>query len=233
MKRSWLSLVVGTAYTSAAGSVLIGIVWVAQTPISSWFEPVVQTLGVVACLSGVLVERRATARDRRRLAMSAFQEELVRGASMLEDPRFRPRAGASLRPYIYPRLPLSALDTLLTLGVLTERRDIELLRRLHGWREAANGFNRRLDLTELRLFTVGLDKEVGEFDRALHSDNGYLIELRHEVSELLDYLGIAAKPVPTRIKDGISRWGVITLATRRRLGRGTLRDLTGSAGQAA
>jgi hypothetical protein len=187
--RSWSSLVVGVAYASAAGSMAISVLWFTLTPGA---EPAVETLGLVSCFTGVLVERRAAARERRHLAMAALAEELATCVTVLDDPRFLPREGTPLRPYVYPRLPTSAAVSVLISGALSDHRDVELLRRLHAWRESASGFNRRLDLTELRLFTVASHQEIGEFERALHRDDGYLNDLRRNVQNLLDYLGLPA-----------------------------------------
>ncbi len=194
--RPCSSLVVGISYAGAAGSVLLSFLWILLARDISWFEPAVQSLGLISCLTGVLVERRAAARERRQLAMAALAEEMSTCVTIFDDPRFVPREGTPLRPYVYPRLPTSATESALISGAFSERRDVEMLRRLYAWRESANGFNRRLDLTELRLFTVASHKEIGEFERALHRDDGYLNELRHDVRELTAYLGLTVGQVP-------------------------------------
>jgi hypothetical protein len=197
--RSWTSLVVGISYVSAAGSVIISIGWFLLIPPGvNWFEPAVQATGLVACLSGVLVERRAAARHRRRLALVALAEELAICDSIFDDPRFVPRASNPPRPQVYPRLPTSATEAVLISGVLYEHGDIELVRRLSAWRELAKGFNQRLDVTELRLFTVASRDEVEEFERALHRNDGYLNELRREVVELRAHPDLSEVPVPSR-----------------------------------
>src|SRR5262249_28646060 len=131
----------------------------------------------------------------RQLTMATLADELHKCASVLNDPRFAPRSKVALRPRVYPRLPVSATESALISGALAERRDADLLRRLHAWRDDVKGFNRRLELTELRLFTTGLHvttglhEEIAELERALHRDDGYLNELHRQVRDLLDYLG--------------------------------------------
>ena len=189
MHRLGLLLAVGAAYLSIAGSIAISLVWFVTLPGLAWFEPALQTLSVVACLAGVIVERRAAGRERRRLALSALSEELARCAAVLDDPRFVAVDTAVPRgPRVYPRLPVSAVSIVLASGALAEHQDAGLLCRLHEWRDAATGFNHRLDLTELRLFTVGAPVEIGEFERVLSRDGGYLCAVRRQVAELRDCL---------------------------------------------
>lgn len=185
MKRSWSSLMVAVAYASAAGSIVISLAWLAKSPAVAWFEPALQALGLLACLSGVVVERRAAGRERRGSALAALAGELAKCASVLDDARFAPRESASPRPQVYPRLPVSATNSILISGALADRRYAALLPRLHNWHDVATGFNRRLDLTELRLFTVGLRAEIAEFERVLDRDRGYVYELRNQVNSLL------------------------------------------------
>ena len=208
MKRSWSwsSLIAAATLCSVAGAAVISVYWFADPPASSRFEPAVQTLGLVAGVTGLLAERRAAARERRLLAIASLVDEFRKSAAILDDPRFARRAEASPRPRVYPRLPISATDSAMISGALAEPGDAELLRRLHTWRDEVNGFNRRLDLTELRLFTTGLYGEIGEFERALHRDDGYLNELCRHVRELLAYLGADhrqdGQPAETRLSAG-------------------------------
>jgi hypothetical protein len=60
-----------------------------------------------------------------------------------------------------------------------------MLDQLHGWRDAANGFNRRLDLTELRMFLTNKPDEVGKFDQMLH-DNAE--RLQRQLAALQQFL---------------------------------------------
>jgi hypothetical protein len=86
-------------------------------------------------------------------------------------------------------LPISATEAALVSGVLSQPADTELHSRLYAWRDEVNGFNHRLELTELRLFTASLPAdEAGEFERALHREDGYLNDIRRHVKDLRDYL---------------------------------------------
>jgi hypothetical protein len=186
---SWSSLITAATLSSITASAVISAYWFADPRASSRFEPAVQMLGLAAGVTGLLAERRAAARERRLQAIASLVDEFRKSAAILDDPRFAHHTEASARPQVYPRLPVSATDSAMISGALAGRRDAKLLRHLYAWRDDVNGFNRRLDLTELRLFTAGLHGEIGEFERALHSDDGYLNELRRQVRELLAYLG--------------------------------------------
>ncbi|MGH4007357.1 MAG: hypothetical protein ACRDTH_04185 [Pseudonocardiaceae bacterium] len=151
------------------------------------FEPAVQIFGVIGGLTGILAERRAVARERRHLALITLMDELRRDAVILDDRQYAP-SKESPRPRVYPRLPVSATDAALTSGALAEQRDDQLLRLLHNWRDEVNGFNRRLELTEILIFTSGDSAEIAEFERALHRSDGYLNQIRRHLRELQDYL---------------------------------------------
>jgi hypothetical protein len=94
------------------------------------------------------------------------------------------------KPRVYPRLPVSATDAALTSGALANQSDEDLLRRLRNWRDEVNGFNRRLELTEIRIFTSGLPTEIADFERALHSNDSYLNDTRSHLRELLEFLSM-------------------------------------------
>lgn len=185
MPRS--SLIALATYSSVAVSATISITWFIVASGASRFEPAVQTLGLLAGLTGVLAERRAVTRERRHLALVTLAEELQRIVSILGDPQFAQSKEAS-RLRIYPRLPVSATDAALISGILAKCSDDDLLRRLHDWRDKVNGFNRRLELTEIRLCTYGVPAEIEEFDQALHHSNGYLNQIRRDLHNLQSYL---------------------------------------------
>lgn len=185
MTRS--SLIAVVTFASVAFSAVISIVWFASISGASRFEPSVQLFGLLAGLTGVLAERRASARERRHLALVSLIDELRRDAFILDDPQYAPSKDTP-RPRVYPRLPVSATDAALTLGALAANSDDVLLRRLHNWRDKVNGFNQRLELTEILSFTSGDPAEVAEFERALHRSDGYLSQIRHDLRELRDYL---------------------------------------------
>jgi hypothetical protein len=185
MPRS--SLIALATFSSVAISAAISIIWFVTASGASRFEPAVQTLGLLAGLTGVLAERRAAARERRHLAIVTLADELRGGIFILDDPQFAP-SKETPRPRVYPRLPVSATDAALISGALANRSDDDLIRLLHSWRDEVNGFNRRLELTEMRIFTSGMPAEIAEFERALHRSNGYLNQIRSRLRDLQSYL---------------------------------------------
>lgn len=185
MPRS--SLITVATFGSIAISAAISIAWLVTASGASRFEPAVQALGLLGALAGILAERRATARERRHLALVALADELRRDTFILEDPQFALSAETP-SPRVYPRLPVSATDALLTSGALAERSDGDLLWLLHNWRDEVNGFNRRLELTEIRIFTSGMPAEIAEFERALRWSDGYLNQMRRHLCDLRNYL---------------------------------------------
>jgi len=165
---------------------VIGAVWFLSVHGAARFEPAVSSLGLLAGLTGVLAERRATARERRHLALTTLADELDRNRSALDDIRHALAHERATRPRIYPRLAVSAVDVALTSGALADKDDTQLLASLHTWRDKANGCNRRLDLTEMRIFTGGKLEEVAELKRVLHRDQGYLNHLNQLLTHLQD-----------------------------------------------
>lgn len=186
MARS--SFIAVITFSSVAISAVISIVWLVKVSGASMFEPAVQLFGLIGGLGGVLAERRVAARERRHLALATLMAELRRDTSILDGPQYAP-SKETPRRRVYPRLPVSATDAALTSGALAERSDDELLRRLHNWRDDANGFNRRLELIEIRIFTSENNPaEIAEFERGLHRSDGYLNRVRRHLRELHNYL---------------------------------------------
>jgi hypothetical protein len=185
MSRS--SLIAVATFSSVALSAVISIVWFITTSGASRFEPTVQLFGLLGGLTGVLAERRAAARERRHLALVTLMDELRGDTAILDGPGFAPSKEMP-RPRVYPRLPVSATDAALTSGALAKRSDDVLLRRLHSWRDEVNGFNWRLELTEIRVFTSGIPAEVAEFERVLYCSDGYLNQISGHLRDLQDYL---------------------------------------------
>lgn len=185
MTRS--SLIAVITFSSVAFSVLISIVWFFEVSGASRFAPTVHIFGLLGGLTGVLVGRRVSAREGRHLALVNLIDELRRNVFILDDPEYAPSEGTP-RPRVYRRLLVSATNAALTLGTLAERSDDELLRRLHGWRDDVNGFNRRLELTEFHGFIYQKPAEIAKLERALHGGDGYLNQIRRDLPELLNYL---------------------------------------------
>ena len=199
MPRS--SVVAVATAASVAAAVVVSVGWFASASGIGRCEPAVQLLGLLGGLTGVLAQRRAAARERRSLALAALADELSRDAAVLEDPRFT--LTGDRRPRIYPRLPISAVDVALTSAALGGPGDADLVRRLHAWRHDVTGFNRRLDLTEVLVFTARTPADLAEFERALCDPDSYLGEIRRHLRQLLDHLA-AAEPRPAPVPAGVA-----------------------------
>lgn len=186
---------------------VISLVWLITADGASRFEPTVSGLGLLGGLAGILAERRATTQERRNLALLTLLDELRRDTETLADPRFYTNRSAPT-PRVYPRLPVSATDAALISGALAERSDAELLGRLHNWRDEVTGFNRRLELTENRIFAVGAPVESAEFGRMQYRSDDYLRQVRLHLRELQDYISthyrIAAGSPGSRDTDSVT-----------------------------
>lgn len=77
------------------------------------------------------------------------------------------------RRVVFPRLIVSVTETALASGVFAERKDRELFSLLHQWRHTVNEFNRRLDITELRVFTNPLPQEINSLYEALQESKEF------------------------------------------------------------
>jgi hypothetical protein len=160
-------------FGSVAVAALMSVVWFATG--EGRFEPAVGLLGMLGGLTGILAERRTAATERRGTVLTSLADELRRADAILADPRFD-----GVAPCVYPRLPVSATDAAVISGALTG--DTGLLTRLHRWRDEANDFNRRLELTEMRLFGAGAAHEAVDYARALRG--GYLDHVRAQLAGL-------------------------------------------------
>jgi len=169
-------------FGALAIALLVGLAWFVESPASQRWEPAVNTLALLAGLTGIFAERWAAERERRNQAVASIGTELRHNRELLDDDAFQP--SELNRRRVYPRLMVSAVDSAFASGALSPRRDTELIDKLHRWRATVNAVNRRLDLTESLTFTTTSAAEIEQFNRALHRDDGYL----HGVRELLDEL---------------------------------------------
>lgn len=175
-------------------ALLVGIVWFVVSPAGQRWEPAVNTLALLAGITGIFAERWAAERERRNQAISSITTELRHNRELLNDDAFQPTDLRRRR--VYPRLMVSAVDSAFTSGALSPRRDGELIDALHRWRATVNAVNRRLDLTESLTFATTSDDEIEQFNRALHRDDGYLRGVRELLGELSE------GPFATRRRDG-------------------------------
>jgi hypothetical protein len=182
-----LAITIAT-FGALAIALLVGLAWFVESPADQRWEPAVNTLALLAGLTGIFAERWAAERERRNQAVDSIDVELRQNGQLLADKAFSPDPNRLGRRQVYPRLMASAVDSAFASGSLSPRRDIELIDKLHRWRGTVAAVNRRLDLTESLTFASTSDEEVEQFNRALHRDDGYLRGARDLLQELSDYL---------------------------------------------
>jgi hypothetical protein len=170
-------------------------------------EASANVLALGAAIIGIPAERWASARERRDRALRTLAEEMTRNEPLL-DTLISVDGGPAAR-HVYPRLLLSAADLAVTSGALGADRDHDLLERILRWRDAVHELNRRLDLTELRMFagTTISDRELRGLQVALHRPGGLLSEVSGQYAELRRALAAAAAD---------DRFGPVRLRRRRR-----------------
>ncbi|MBB4910105.1 hypothetical protein [Actinophytocola algeriensis] len=185
MTRLVITALTFGALTVALG---LGIAWLVVSPGDQRWEPAVNTLALLAGITGIFAERWAADRERRLQAVESIRAELSHDVVVLSDDAFSQDPDAFRRRRVYPRLVVSAVDSAFASGALSRRRDGELIAKLHAWRDVVNTLNRRLDLTESLTFATSSGDEVEAFNRALHRSDGYLIGVRALLVELQSYL---------------------------------------------
>ena len=192
---SRLAITVAT-FAALAVALLLGVAWFVESPAGQRWEPAVNSLALLAGLTGIFAERWAAERERRNQAVESVRTELEHNRRLLADEAFSQDPAQLSRRRVYPRLMISAVDSAFASGALSPRRDVDLIETLHRWRATVNAVNRRLDLTESLTFGSTSTDEVEQFNRALHRDDGYL----HGVRELLTEL--SAGPFAARRRPG-------------------------------
>lgn len=171
MARRLIVLLTNAALVLA---LVLAVAWLVTG--SSEFEAAATVTALVAAITGVRAERWAAQREQRMRVIDALEQELLANQDSLEDERFRPLHGPSVRRRVFPRLNLSAVDAALISGTLERQGDEALLTMLYQWRDAVRELNHRLDLTEVYLFSADTIEpdELEAFDEALHSPDGIL-----------------------------------------------------------
>ncbi|MFD2793742.1 hypothetical protein ACFS27_09295 [Promicromonospora vindobonensis] len=181
--------VAAVTYGLLAAAFVLGVLWFVLPGEPRW-EPAVNSLTLVAGMTGLVVERLSSEAERHAQVLAAIRRELERNRSVLADNEFaraedhRPRA-------VFARLAVSAVDAALVSGALDRRKDTTLVIGLHRWRDTVQGFNRRLDLTEnmsvLERQSSG-DREI--WDAAMRLRGGYVSNTRQQLDELLAVLPV-------------------------------------------
>ncbi|WP_432899354.1 hypothetical protein ACQP1S_23875 [Micromonospora matsumotoense] len=176
-----------TAVTSASLGLsgVLSVVWFLTSEGDSRFEPAVQGLGLVAGLTGLVLERRAGAVERRQQTLGAITRELESNRTLLHRPPFTDAGRPALTWTVFPRLHISAVDAALTSDVLSQRGDRALVDRLHGWRDEVRTFNQQLSLAEILAFTDGSAETLRDLRHGLHAPDGPLVVIEDLLDDLL------------------------------------------------
>lgn len=181
-------VITALTFGALAVAAVLGVAWLVASPADQRWEPAVNTLALLAGITGIFAERWAAERERRLQAVESIRAELAHDVEVLDDEAFSRDPDAYRRRRVYPRLVVSAVDSAFASGALSRRRDGELIRMLHAWRDTVNTVNRRLDLTESLTFATASMDEVEAFNRALQRSDGYLTGARALLTELQSYL---------------------------------------------
>ncbi|MGQ0839923.1 hypothetical protein [Actinokineospora sp.] len=184
-------------FGALAVALVLGVSWFVVSDAGERWEPAVNTLALLAGITGIFAERWAAQRERRQQAIDSIETELARNRELLDGKAFSESAASGRK--IYPRLFQSAVDAAFASGALSPRRDGDLIDLLHNWRGAVGSVNRRLELTELLMFTNASAEEVEQFNQALHSAGSFMQGVRSQLDEVRAYLGAMRSEPSSRI----------------------------------
>lgn len=148
------------------------------------YQPAAEIFAYSAAIVGVFTERLARQSEARQQTISSIAAELKANESILADKAFAVDGANAGRPHIYPRLRISAVDDAFANTRVSLLNDDDLVDKLREWRDKVSDFNRRLDITELRGFTVADVTERGAMHRQLVRQSGWLAELRADLAQL-------------------------------------------------
>lgn len=148
------------------------------------YQPAAEIFAYSAAIIGIFAERLARQSEARQQTISSIAAELKANEAILLDKAFAVDGANAGRPYVYPRLRISAVEDAFANTRVSFLNDADLVDRLREWRDKVSDFNRRLDITELRGFTVADATERGDMHRRLVQQSGWLAELRSDLSQL-------------------------------------------------
>lgn len=163
---------------------LIAIAWFISSPD---FEPALTSIALLATITGLFIDRWLATKERRQELLYALAHELYMNLQVLADPLFRPDTEPKKEPSVYPHLYVATLETVIASGAFIENRDRRLFHLMHSWRQLAQEFNKRLDITELRTFTNTSADEIERFRNSLTSGQ-VLGETKRVLQELSTHL---------------------------------------------
>ena len=126
--------------------------------LSLWLTPSVEggsaALALLAAITGLLIDRWVSARERRRDLLRALAHETFFNRNTLNLPELSPSNPPPLARS-YPRLATVCLDVAMGSGIFTDHGDAELNRRMYDVRQRITEFNQKLDLTEALVYASG------------------------------------------------------------------------------
>ncbi len=187
-------------------------------------EIVIETCSLLAALLLVIVERLASRNAARRALLGWVIDELVANRDKLEGKVWRKDkktlrkeeedVNAGLRFY-YPHLSTSAISAAV-LSTEFDLHDLELVQKLHAWRDAADECNARLAMAQLLLFFLPATKEGMQERLRLHLSIRDLpvVRAREELENVTKYLLKSRGSLPIE-KDGFRLLARIQEPSRR------------------
>ncbi|MCC8250212.1 hypothetical protein [Saccharothrix luteola] len=167
-------------FGALAVAMALGVSWFVVSPPGERWEPAVNSLALLAGITGIFAERWASQREQRKQALESIRLEMTRNRETLDGEAF---SVSSRGRRVYPRLVQSAVDSALSSGALSPHRDADLIDLLHRWRTAVASVNRRLELTEMLVFTSASDEKAEQFHTALHSASSFFQGVRTLLDE--------------------------------------------------
>jgi hypothetical protein len=177
-------IVAVVTYALLAIAFVLGILWILG--VGPEWEPWVNSLTLLAGVTGLIVERQNAETERRSELVASVVFELQQNRAIVERRLAGLRTGGQRALSVSPRLALSAVDAALASGVLSRAPDSALVEKLHRWRERVQGYNWRRDLTEFELMLIKYQDgaNVGSNMSSLANERLYLLRLRTLLDQL-------------------------------------------------
>ncbi|WP_189671695.1 hypothetical protein [Promicromonospora soli] len=177
-------IVAVVTYALLAVAFVLGILWILG--VGPEWEPWVNSLTLLAGVTGLIVERQNAETERRSELVASVVFELQQNRAIVERRLAGLRTGGQRALSVSPRLALSAVDAALASGVLSRAPDSALVEKLHRWRERVQGYNWRRDLTEFELMLIKYQDgdNVGSNMSSLANERLYLLRLRTLLDQL-------------------------------------------------
>jgi hypothetical protein len=176
-------MIVVATISSLVLSFILSALWFAQSRGTLRLDPAVESLGLLAGITGLVAERRVAAAEQRDRALAAVRNELNVNSRILD--ALARSSGSAPRREIYPRLYSSAVDAALSSAVLLPKRDELLSGNLHEWRNTVVTFNLRLAVAEILAFTAGSERVLSELHEVLHGNDGPVKRIKDQLRSLM------------------------------------------------